>query len=78
MSPLSTAITNAEVEFATLLATYANPRAWEWRHPFVALRMARLVRELPVIDCHLSSSRIGLAMRSQLYRCHGRVHTALH
>lgn len=68
----------AEEKLSQLLMEYAGPRAWEHRHPLIALRAASLLRHLPVQTYTPSASRDGQYIGARLDRSDLGVATILH
>jgi hypothetical protein len=71
-------IVDPETELNTLLAAHARPQPWELRHPFVALRAARLLRRLPVHTYTPSGSPDSRLIEDHLDKSHAGLRTPLH
>jgi hypothetical protein len=67
-----------ETQLAAVLSEYARAGPWEHRHPVVTLRVAALLRRLPVRTCRLSRSRDGLLIAHYLDKRTLGLSTPLH
>ena len=69
---------DAEAQLAALLALHARPHPWEHRHPLIAARAARLLRDIPVASFTPSETVEGRIIRARLDRSLGGLTTRLH